>query len=77
MARIEYKVLSDKVDWRITRNSVDISTHGNKDDAVNKARGLAKADKADGHDTQLLIQRGDGTWQTEWTYGNDPFPPPG
>lgn len=77
MARIEYKVLSAQGDWRVTRDGTDVSRHANKDAAVQEARDLARADKANGHDTQLLIQKSDGTWQTEWTYGHDPFPPRG
>lgn len=77
MARIEYRVLSAQGDWRVTKDGVDVSRHANKDDAVEQARSLAKQDKANGHDSQLLVQKSDGTWQTEWTYGNDPFPPRG
>jgi hypothetical protein len=27
--------------------------------------------------SQILIQGEAGKWRTEWTYGSDPFPPPG
>lgn len=27
--------------------------------------------------SQILIQRDDGKFRTEWTYGSDPFPPKG
>jgi hypothetical protein len=27
--------------------------------------------------SQILIQTEGGQWRTEWTYGKDPFPPPG
>jgi hypothetical protein len=27
--------------------------------------------------SEIRIQGRDGKWQTEWTYGQDPFPPPG
>lgn len=26
---------------------------------------------------QILVQRDDGRFRTEWTYGSDPFPPRG
>lgn len=26
---------------------------------------------------QILVQRDNGQWRTEWTYGQDPFPPRG
>jgi hypothetical protein len=77
MARIEYRVLSAHGNWRVTRDGADLGVHADKADAVSKARQMARADKAEGQDTQLVVQREDGTWQTEWTYGNDPFPPRG
>lgn len=27
--------------------------------------------------SQILVQNDDGRFRTEWTYGNDPFPPKG
>jgi hypothetical protein len=27
--------------------------------------------------SQILVQRDDGRFRTEWTYGQDPFPPRG
>jgi hypothetical protein len=30
-----------------------------------------------GHDAQVLIQRQNNQWRTEWTYGHDPYPPHG
>jgi putative membrane protein len=30
-----------------------------------------------GHDAQVLVQGQDLLFKTEWTYGHDPFPPPG
>lgn len=36
-------------------------------DAAHQARG----------DAQVLIQGSDGLFRTEWTYGHDPYPPPG
>ena len=45
----------------------------NKNDAVNFGRKIAKnADLG-----QLKIQKRDGTFQKEYTYGKDPFPPEG
>ena len=49
------------------------STHETKAQAVERARELAKnQDKS-----QVVVHRRDGTIQTEWTYGSDPFPPEG
>jgi hypothetical protein len=29
------------------------------------------------HDAQVLVQGQDSKFRTEWTYGHDPYPPPG
>jgi hypothetical protein len=45
----------------------------NKNDAINFGRKIAKnADLG-----QLKIQKRDGTFQREYTYGKDPYPPEG
>lgn len=49
------------------------STHDNKADAVQSAKGLAKK-QAFG---QVVIHGKDGRIQTEYTYGKDPYPPKG
>lgn len=44
-----------------------------KSDAINKAKDIAQnASKG-----QVIIQKKDGTIQTEYTYGKDPYPPKG
>jgi hypothetical protein len=44
-----------------------------KSDAVDKAKDIAQnASKG-----QVIIQKKDGTIQTEYTYGKDPYPPKG
>jgi hypothetical protein len=30
-----------------------------------------------GHDAQVLIQGANNQFRAEWTYGHDPYPPPG
>lgn len=77
MARIEYRVLSAQGDWRVTRDGSELGRYKLKAEAVEYARARAKSDHLNGHDTQLVVQKSDGTWQYEWTYGNDPFPPRG
>lgn len=45
--------------------------HGSKEAAVSQAKGLAKSAPLG----QVVIHKGDGTIQTEHTYGKDPYPP--
>jgi len=48
-------------------------TQGN---AINFARRFLSKFRA-GMLSQILVQRPDGRFRTEWTYGSDPFPPVG
>jgi hypothetical protein len=36
-------------------------------------------DRAHNHqgDAEVVVRRPDGQWRIEWTYGHDPYPPPG
>ena len=56
----------------------DASGHvfSKKEDAIRNARNTAGSFPA-GYCSQIKVQRADGTFQTEWTYGQDPYPPRG
>lgn len=73
MARNVYRVVPDGEDWKVTHAGQTLSTHTNKDDAIETARTVAKANQP----SQVVVHKQDGTIQTEYTYGDDPFPPPG
>lgn len=62
-------------DWKVKGRGLSRSDsiHENKSDAVHRARDLAKSQSL----SQLVIHKKDGTFQTEYTYGSDPFPPKG
>lgn len=47
-----------------------------KDDAIKFARDSV-ASFYPGYCAQILVQKQGGQFQTEWTYGSDPFPPRG
>ena len=76
MARAHYYVLSDNGQWKIRHEGKDYLYLTQRDaikagvDAAHKAGRL-------GHDAQVLVQGQNGQWRTEWTYGHDPYPPPG
>jgi hypothetical protein len=50
-----------------------LSNHYTKQAAVDEGRRVAKANAP----SQLVIQKADGTIETEHTYEYDPYPPPG
>lgn len=61
--------------WKVQREGTTRASnvYDNKADAIERARQLAHE-----HDrSQVLVQRGDGVIQTEWTYGDDPTRYPG
>jgi hypothetical protein len=47
-----------------------------KEEAIRHARNLIGS-LPEGATSEIRVQRADGTFQTEWTYGKDPFPPRG
>jgi hypothetical protein len=49
------------------------SLHPTKEEAVSRARELAKGRSLG----QVIVHKNDGTIQTEYTYGDDPHPPKG
>jgi hypothetical protein len=73
--KVVYVSPSDKAKWSVKNEGAQrtLRNFGNKKDAVDFGRQMAKnADLG-----QLKIQRRDGTFQREYTYGKDPFPPEG
>lgn len=68
-----YRVLPDGGNWKVTHETVVLSHHYLKSDAVEAGKKVAKANTP----SQLVIHRADGTIEEEFTYGNDPYPPKG
>lgn len=68
-------VLPHGDDWAVKPEGAQraSSIHDCKDDAINRARDLAKGAPLG----QIIIHKGDGTIQTEHTYGKDPRKYPG
>lgn len=76
MARAIYYVLKAGDQWKIRHDDKDYP-YRTQADAMRAAVDAAHKAGRDGHDAQVLVQGRDGKWQTEWTYGDDPYPPPG
>lgn len=76
MARAHYYVLKDGTEWKIRHNDKDYK-YTTQADAMKAAVDAAHLSGRSGHDAQVLVQGRDGKWQTEWTYGHDPYPPNG
>jgi hypothetical protein len=73
--RITYDVSPRGSEWTVTKRggSRPTAVCDRKDDAIARAREVAKGFK----ESQVVVRKADGTIQSEWTYGTDPFPPRG
>jgi hypothetical protein len=79
MKRTIYEVSPKGERWAVKRRGATRATRvfDRKAEAVALAREIAKRSRSLGRDSQVVIQREDGTIQTEHTYGHDPHPPLG
>jgi len=61
--------------WDVKKEGAKrVSAHlDKKNDAVDRGKELAKS----GGQGQIKIHKKDGEFQTEYTYGSDPYPPKG
>jgi hypothetical protein len=77
MARAQYIVVLHNNEWKVSFEGKHYGPYATQAAAIRTAVDSAhKAGKA-GQDAQVLIQGKDNKFRTEWTYGNDPYPPPG
>ena len=74
MARAEYYVLQDGAGWKIHHDGKDYP-YPSKDAALQAAIYTAYGSGRLGYEAEVLVQARDGTWQRQWTYGRDPYPP--
>lgn len=76
MSRTIYYVLSASNRWKIRHNEKDYH-YDTQREAIQAAVNAAHSSGNKGWDAQVLVQRENGQWRTEWTYGHDPYPPRG
>ena len=78
MARIVYRVLPDAGNWKVTKEGVDQRRFSVKSDAVSYGQRQARNEwETYRRPSQLVVHKADGTFEYEYTYGEDPFPPSG
>lgn len=75
MARTVYEVAPQGSRWKVQRRGAAkaAKTFKDKAPAIAYGKGVAKNNQP----SQLVIKKQDGTIQTEYTYGDDPYPPSG
>lgn len=77
MARAQYVVVLHQSQWKISFEGKHYGPYSTQKDAIRVAVDAAHSSGAKGHDAQVLIQGENNQFRTEWTYGNDPYPPKG
>ena len=77
MARLQYFVVLHQNEWKVKFDGKHYGPYGTQAQANRAAIDAAHEAGAMGYDAQVLVQGRDNQWRTEWTYGNDPYPPPG
>lgn len=75
MARNIYDVSPSGDKWTVKKRGATfvLGTFDRKADAIEYGKKVAKANQP----SQLVIRKADGTFETEYTYGDDPYPPIG
>lgn len=73
MARNRLFVSPDGPNWKVTFERRVLSRHTTKEAAEDAARTIARANEP----SQVLVPKQDGTFESEWTYGDDPYLPAG
>jgi hypothetical protein len=77
MARVQYFVVHDGGEWKISYNGKHYGPYGTQKAAISAAVDAAHKLGFGGTDSQVLVQGTDNQFRTEWTYGHDPYPPKG
>jgi len=77
MARKHYYVSPHGSQWKVSLDGTVVGYHDTQAQAIRVAVDRAHMDGKSGHDAQVRVQRPNGEFRTEWTYGHDPYPPAG
>ncbi|HQZ78564.1 MAG: DUF2188 domain-containing protein [Chitinophagaceae bacterium] len=77
MNRLQYFVVLHDNQWKISFQGKHYGPYNTQKEAIRKAVDAAHTEGRKGNNSQVLIQGQNNQWRTEWTYGNDPYPPKG
>jgi hypothetical protein len=77
MARAQYFVVIHDGEWKISFEGQHYGPYSTQRDAIRSAVDAAHRAGEKGYDAQVMVQGVNNQFRAEWTYGNDPFPPPG
>lgn len=77
MARAQYYIVLHDGQWKINFNKQHYGLYTTQGAAIRAAVDAAHQSGGKGVDAQVLVQSKNNQFRTEWTYGNDPYPPRG
>jgi hypothetical protein len=77
MARAQYFVVLHGGEWKVKFGDNHYGPYNTQKEAITAAVNAAHGSGKNGYDAQVLVQGQDNKFRTEWTYGNDPYPPRG
>ncbi|HZS64865.1 MAG TPA: DUF2188 domain-containing protein [Xanthobacteraceae bacterium] len=78
MARAQYFVVQHAGEWKIKFEEKHYGPYATQKAAIRAAVDAAHASGKKGIDAQVFVQSTNNhQFRTEWTYGRDPYPPPG
>lgn len=73
MVRAIYRITPNGSRWELKHAGVLLYSHDDKAPVVSQGQTTARNNPP----SQLVVHRANGTIEYEYTYGDDPFPPPG
>jgi hypothetical protein len=76
MARAQYFVVLHNNEWKVNHDGNHYGPYKSQREAIGAAVDAAHKSGLDGHNAQVLIQAANNQFRAEWTYGDDPYPPP-
>jgi hypothetical protein len=77
MARQEFYVVLHRGEWKVRHGDKHFGPYNTQKATIRQAVDLAQGMGKAGQDAQVLVQGENHKWRIEWTYGHDPYPPPG
>lgn len=77
VTRAHYYVVLHQGQWKISHEGTHFGPYATQREAIRVAVDTAHQAGQKGFDAQVLVQGRNNEWRTEWTYGHDPYPPPG
>jgi hypothetical protein len=76
-SRNKFYVVNHKGEWKIKHGQEHSHPYATQREAIDAAVHVAHEASSRGDLSQVIVQGEDMLFRTEWTYGKDPYPPPG